>query len=561
MRRIASQLFLLAGLLALPTSAGAATVSATPVLGSSKSDVLVAMGAGITTVTLTQSAGVVRIHEDGDTLTLGTGTTMCSPAGSDLLCGASAIRRVFVTNSGGSGDPASGRDIVVAAGSAHGEDASSALTLPMTVASASLIEVYGSDAGLAFTGSDIAVGTADSPADIVHTGTAPSPVALELRGGVDRFVGGSGAQTVVGGEGNDDLRGGSSDDDLRGGNGDDVLHGGAGADLLNGGAGNDTASWSDRTSGITASLVTAASSETDALIGIEDLEGGPGPDVFVGDVGANVLTGGGGDDDLLGGAGVDTFFGGAGIDRLRSSDGLVETVDCGGTLDDPADADAADVKQNCPVSPPVTTPPPAATTTPPPPPPPTATATVTTTTTVTPPPPPPPLGPSSVTGPDSDSDGVPDAADCAKTDATIHPGATEIPGDDIDQNCDGILGSYPKLGATITAGFRVSGGKTRVATMTVRRLPAGARVTLTCQSSYVAGCPFRLTGRSIRRSTTSLQLSNTFRKRALRAGTVIIVKVYVKGSRGTQVTYKTRAAQAPRRVSTCLTPDGHATDC
>jgi hypothetical protein len=48
---------------------------------------------------------------------------------------------------------------------------------------------------------------------------------------------------------------------------------------------------------------------------------------------------------------------------------------------------------------------------------------------------------------DSDGDGVPDDADCANNDASIHPGAAELPDDGVDQNCDG----YDRLTCWIDA--------------------------------------------------------------------------------------------------------------
>jgi hypothetical protein len=54
--------------------------------------------------------------------------------------------------------------------------------------------------------------------------------------------------------------------------------------------------------------------------------------------------------------------------------------------------------------------------------------------TPTPPPPPVPL--------DTDKDGTPDAQDCAPTDASVHPGASDTPDlDFVDSNCDGIDGT------------------------------------------------------------------------------------------------------------------------
>lgn len=199
------------------------------------------------------------------------------------------------------------------------------------------------------------------------------------------------ADHLYGDEGNDDLLGGGGADRVYGGPGNDYCSGGAGDDMFfadpiadgndryYGGDGVDTLSYADRTAGVTVTLGNGMSDDgepgaeadftdptvenviggsgTDVLVGNgagntltgnagddelfggaggDTLLGGGGRDLLVGDVGDDALYGGTGNDDLDGGADTDLFFGGAGDDGFINDDGVAETVDCGaGTLDDP----------------------------------------------------------------------------------------------------------------------------------------------------------------------------------------------------------------------------------
>lgn len=136
-----------------------------------------------------------------------------------------------------------------------------------------------------------------------------------------------GNDSLRGEGGNDTLDGGNGDDQLTGGMGDDLLRGGAGADELNGGGGpvtiegSDTADYSEKTEDVSVTLnsnivvdVFVGGVAEDTMRNIENVIGGSGNDIFVGDYLGNVLNGGAGNDRLDGGGGADTLVGGAGDD-------------------------------------------------------------------------------------------------------------------------------------------------------------------------------------------------------------------------------------------------------
>jgi Ca2+-binding RTX toxin-like protein len=125
-------------------------------------------------------------------------------------------------------------------------------------------------------------------------------------------------ENLTGSAFNDTLTGDANANALDGGAGNDILIGGAGADTLVGGAGTDTASYTNATLAVVASLINTAGNTGDAAgdtySGIENLTGGAGDDTLSGDANANALDGGNGNDTLIGGAGADALTGGAGTD-------------------------------------------------------------------------------------------------------------------------------------------------------------------------------------------------------------------------------------------------------
>ena len=154
----------------------------------------------------------------------------------------------------------------------------------------------------------------------------------------DWLYGHAGDDTLWDGNGVDDLEGGDGDDYLHGGRGFlDFLDGGAGNDTINGGRGHDIAQYWDaeqiaveRAPDADDEFIVTHGEWEDRLIGIEEIWGSDGNDIYRTGAGATAIDAeagddrifaGSGSDDLYGGAGNDTMFGGAGRDWLSGDAG------------------------------------------------------------------------------------------------------------------------------------------------------------------------------------------------------------------------------------------------
>ena len=144
---------------------------------------------------------------------------------------------------------------------------------------------------------------------------------------------------VLNGQGGDDtISGGLGDDTVLGGDGNDTLRGNDGDDSLIGGVGSDTADYTDEGK-ITVdmsvadevSIINGANTETDTLIGIEnitgsdtngdDITGNSEDNVLKGLSGDDIISGKEGDDEIDGGLDNDTLYGGKDQDTLYGSFG------------------------------------------------------------------------------------------------------------------------------------------------------------------------------------------------------------------------------------------------
>lgn len=145
----------------------------------------------------------------------------------------------------------------------------------------------------------------------------------------DSISGNVAANLLRGNGGNDKLWGLAANDRLFGGNGDDLLIGGTGADTLDGGVGRDTVSYTQASTGVTASLAKVAlntgEAEGDTYQAVENLTGSSYSDCLCGNSGANSINGGLGNDLISGAAGNDILSGAAGADAFLFNTALNKT--------------------------------------------------------------------------------------------------------------------------------------------------------------------------------------------------------------------------------------------
>ena len=87
---------------------------------------------------------------------------------------------------------------------------------------------------------------------------------------------------------------------------------------------------------------------------------------------------------------------------------------------------------------------------------------------------------------DADRDGTVAGADCDDTDADVRPGARDIPGNGVDEDCAGGDAKRALAGGRLSFEFLAfRNGTTKAARLLVRDLPAGGKAVLHCKGG---GC-------------------------------------------------------------------------
>jgi hypothetical protein len=152
---------------------------------------------------------------------------------------------------------------------------------------------------------------------------------------------------------------------------------------------------------------------------------------------------------------------------------------------------------------------------------------------------------------DADGDGFFASQDCNDGNPAIRPGAVEIRGNGIDDNCDGIDPSLERITAGVSSQWAVRGRRVRMARLRVKDLPAGAKVQLRCRGRR---CPVRRKTVKPRGERANVARALGRKRRRFRARQTLQVRITAPGMIGKVVRYRLRRRRAPVGKVLCLPP-------
>lgn len=150
---------------------------------------------------------------------------------------------------------------------------------------------------------------------------------------------------------------------------------------------------------------------------------------------------------------------------------------------------------------------------------------------------------------DADRDGYPPPLDCNDRAPAISPRGAEIPGNSVDENCNGLADPYPRMSKVIVYAVNVRSARTRFTKLLVQGAPATAVIRVRCHG---AGCPTRPPKAVKMRGRTRVSVRGLLQG-PLGAGAELEVAVTAPGWIGESRRFATRSgSRLPRITTHCL---------